>query len=112
MATEQEQQPEPELPVSLPPAEQPTIDRELEGWEVEQAKTLEADLAAHPPKAPTKVGTVTNWENYTCEVWYYPTEASYGVVCPFDHERDSGAVYRDSNQAKIYAESTLGMTTR
>lgn len=103
---------EEEMPESLPPAGAPVVSRTVEEWEVEGAKLLEADLAANPPKSPTKVGTVTNWEGYTCEIWYYPTAAAYGVVCPFDHDRDSGATYRDSTQAKIYAESTLGMTSR
>lgn len=109
---QQEQEQQEQLPASLPPITQTTLDRPLEDWEVEQQKQLEADLAAHPPAGPSKVGTITNYENYTCEVWYYPDSSSYGVVCPFDHERDSGAIYRDSNQAKIYAESTLGMTSR
>ena len=103
---------EEELAESLLPSGAPVVTRPVEAWEVEGAKLLEADLAANPPKSPTKVGTVTNWENYSCEVWYYPDVSSYGVVCPFDTTRNSGAIYRDSTQAKIYAESTLGMTSR
>lgn len=89
----------------------PAILTQEDETEFSQAEVLQKqEIAATGVTVPQHVGTHTNWQNQSAEVWYYPEEGLYGVIVPFNKALNTGPKYRSLTDAVAYARGAVGMS--
>jgi len=73
-------------------------------WDENEAKQKE-ELAnrLYPPTKPELMGGYTSWEGKRSEIWYYPKDELYGVVCIFNPSLNTGPRFEHLSEAQTYA---------
>lgn len=99
-----------ELPVTEPAEVVPASITQEEQFIIADAEAKQkAEIASTGVRTPQHVGTHTNWQGDSAEVWYYPEEALYGVILPNNTSLNTGPKYASLSDAVAYARGALGM---